>query len=47
MVTRGIVINMAGLGATLAGVSALVGMLVAKTLQVRTDTALLGPHDSP
>lgn len=35
MVTRGIFINMVGLAATLAGVQALVGMLVAKTLQVR------------
>ncbi|EFJ52038.1 hypothetical protein VOLCADRAFT_87168 [Volvox carteri f. nagariensis] len=34
MVTRGIFINMAGLAATLAGVQALVGMLVAKTLQI-------------
>ncbi len=35
MVTRGIFINMVGLAATLTGVQALVGMLVAKTLQVR------------
>ena len=35
MVTRGIFINMMGLASTLAGVQALVGMLVAKTLQVR------------
>ncbi|GLC33477.1 hypothetical protein PLESTB_000079100 [Pleodorina starrii] len=34
MVTRGIFINMTGLAATLAGVQALVGMLVAKTLQI-------------
>ncbi|PNW77861.1 hypothetical protein CHLRE_10g454734v5 [Chlamydomonas reinhardtii] len=34
MVTRGIFINMMGLASTLAGVQALVGMLVAKTLQI-------------
>jgi hypothetical protein len=32
LVTRGVLINVAGLGATLAGVQALVGTLVAKTL---------------
>lgn len=32
MVTRGVMINLAGLGSTLLGVSALVGILMAKAL---------------
>jgi hypothetical protein len=32
MLTRGVMINVAGLGATLLGIQTMVGMLVAKTL---------------
>lgn len=32
MVTKGVVINMLGLGSTMLGIQALVGLLVAKTL---------------
>lgn len=32
MLTRGVLINVAGLGATLLGIQTMVGMLVAKTL---------------
>jgi hypothetical protein len=36
MVTRGVLINLVGLGSTLVGISTLVGLLVAKTLSNAT-----------